>query len=90
MRNYLAGAALLIMVGFSASGCAKAVEPFQDAQRTGVDSGPAETVTMPDGFNNLATKCNHGFRIWTTYHADSPYGSVAAVRDLSCPQDSQK
>jgi len=65
----------------SLAGCSwdKSTEPFQDAPRNGTNNGPAMVVTMPDGFNNVATKCDHGNRVYTIYHGNDPYGSVAVV-----------
>ena len=34
---------------------------------------------MPDGFSNVATKCDHGNRIYVIFKSDSSYGSVAVV-----------
>jgi hypothetical protein len=64
----------------------KVTEPWKDAPRSGVtNDDPADTITMPDGFNNTATKCDHGNRIYVTYHGDNPYGSIAVVpQDPTC------
>lgn len=68
------------------AGCAKYVEPFKDAPRSGQDNGsPADVIRMPDGFSNAATKCDHGNRIYTAYHGDSRYASIAVVpADPTC------
>ena len=74
------GVAVLATVLLSANSCEKAAEPFHDAPRgKQTNDSPADVIEMPDGFNNLATKCDHGNRIYVTYHADSPYGAVAVV-----------
>jgi hypothetical protein len=39
---------------------------------------------MPDGFNNLATKCDHGQRIYVSYHGDGSYGFGFAAPDPAC------
>lgn len=87
-KMMVAGLTVGVMaVGFAACDpVGKATEPFKDAPRSGVvNDDPADTVTMPDGFNNVATKCDHGNRVYVTYHADSPYGSVAVVpNDPTC------
>lgn len=76
----IALAALAVIALSSLSGCAKMTEPFKDAPRSGVtNEEPADVVQMPDGFNNLATKCDHGNRVYVTYHGDSAYGSVTVV-----------
>jgi hypothetical protein len=78
----MAGAAmgLLLMGVLLGCGAEKLSEPFHDAPRgKQTNDSPADVIEMPDGFNNLATKCDHGNRIYVTYHADSPYGAVAVV-----------
>jgi len=71
-----------------AAGCDlgdKVTQPFQDAPRSGViNKSPADIIEMPDGFNNLATKCDHGKRIYVSYHGDSAYGFGFAVEDATC------
>ncbi len=67
------------------AGCAKYQEPFKDAPRGTTNSGSADVVTMPDGFSNMATKCDHGNRVYTLYHGDNKYGAIAVVpHDPSC------
>lgn len=62
------------------SGCTdKYSEPFKDAPRGTTNNGPADIITQPDGFSNAATKCDHGNRIYTLYHGDNKYGSIAVV-----------
>lgn len=74
----LVGAMLVGTVGCGA----KAREPFKDAPTTGSrNTAPATVIEMPDGFNNLATKCDNGNRVYVTFHGDSPYGSVSVVKD---------
>jgi hypothetical protein len=79
--------ALLILpvLALTLTGCSKFTEPFKDAPRGASNTGPADTITMPDGFSNAATKCDHGNRIYVVYHADSAYGSIAVVpQDPTC------
>jgi hypothetical protein len=77
----LALAAVLLMAGCGD----KFQQPFKDAPRTTqVNDQPAEVIFMPDGFNNLATKCDHGQRIWVSYHGDSSYGFGFAAPDPAC------
>lgn len=69
------------------TGCdfSKYTEPFKDAPRTNTeDNSPAQVITMPDGFSNLATKCVNGMRYTVAYHADSPYGAINVVADPKC------
>lgn len=77
--------AIAVVVGISSCGM-KVTEPFRDADRSRItNSEPADVVEMPDGFNNLSTKCDHGNRVYVTYHGDAPYGAIAVVPgDPSC------
>jgi len=68
--------ALLLLTGCGAD---KAQEPFKDAPRGTTNSSRADTIEMPDGFSNVATKCDHGNRIYVLFKGDSDYGSVAVV-----------
>jgi len=75
--------ALLIILITILAGCGldKQQEPFKDAPRGNTNSSPADTIEMPDGFSNVATKCDHGNRIYVIFKSDSSYGSVAVVPD---------
>lgn len=77
----------VILTGsFGLSACSgKALEPFNDADVSNQNKGPAEVINMPDGFSNVATKCDHGNRVYVVFHSNSAYGSVAVVaNDPSC------
>jgi hypothetical protein len=72
-------------VSLSACGWDKASEPWKDAPRGTVNDQPADVGTMPDGFSNYSTKCDHGNRVYVIFHGDSPYGSIAVVpQDPTC------
>ena len=79
-------AAGLALVVLSLAGCSKFTEPFKDAPRSGVDNGqPADLIRMPDGFSNAATKCDHGNRIYISYHGDAASAAIAVVpADPTC------
>lgn len=83
-RAAAAGAAAAIAL---LAGCSqKAAEPFRDAPVSGHQSSPAEVIEMPDGFSNVADKCDgHGHRVYVLFHSDGSYGSVTAVSDPGCP-----
>lgn len=64
-------------------------ESRQDAPVTGRDTGPADLINMPDGFSNVAHKCDGPNMVYVIYHGAganaSPYGSVAiAPNDPRC------
>lgn len=82
MIGLAAVAALVLLTG---AGCDKYTEPWKDAPRGVVNEGPADVGTMPDGFSNFSTKCDHGNRVYVVYHGDNPYGSIAVVpQDPTC------
>lgn len=86
-RTRVAGMAVAGVLGMTAlTGCAKFTEPFNDADISQKNDDPAEVYSFPDGFSNVASKCDeHGNRIFVVYHSDSPYGSVDVVpNDPSC------
>lgn len=81
-----AGIVAMAVISFSTA-CAgsKAAEPFNDAPVSGQNNGPAEKINMPDGFSNVATKCDHGNRIYVAFHSDGAYAAIAVVaNDPSC------
>lgn len=64
----------------------KISEPFKDAPRSSKSyEGPADVITMPDGFSNAATKCiAPGVRYTSAYHGDAPYGAISVILDPAC------
>jgi hypothetical protein len=65
----------------------KQQEPFRDAPRGETNDEPADVFTMPDGFSNGASKCDHGNRVYVVFHGNSSYGSIDVVpQDPTCPQ----
>ena len=79
-------AAVLLIL--AVTGCSNKYSQYgNDAKRTGVvNTEPADIITLPDGFSNLATKCDHGNRVYVLFHGDSGYGSVFALHDPACAQ----
>lgn len=83
LKALMLAAVLFAMMGLGA--CAKMSEPFKDAERGVTNDDPADTITFPDGFSNMATKCDHGNRVYSAFHGDSPYGAIAVVpNDPTC------
>ena len=77
------GVGVLLTAGSCDTG--KAAQPYQDADVADVNKGPADQITMPDGFSNAATKCDHGNRLYVLFHADAAYGGIAVVpNDPTC------
>lgn len=88
-RNTLLGVAAAGLVAVGAVGCEageKLSEPYRDAPRSSYhNSGPADVITMPDGFSNIATKCDRGTRVYVVFKGDNLYGAITAVpNDPTC------
>ena len=87
MRQKIIAAVAALALGGGMAGCgAKGNEPFKDAPRSGTsNTGAADTITMPDGFSNVGTKCDHGNRIYIAFHGNGSYASIAVVpADPTC------
>ena len=61
------------------TGCMKATEPYRDAPRGTTNSGPADVLTFPDGFSNIAAKCDGTTRVYVAFHGDANRSAIAAV-----------
>jgi hypothetical protein len=65
--------------------CSKRARGLEDSpiDQLHIDHGAAQVIDMPNGFGNIAVKCDHhGHRVYaTTQHA------VTVVADLDCPSD---
>lgn len=79
-------AAAGVLVVLLASGCARITEEWNDAPIERKDDGPAVVYSMPDGFANVATKCDgFGHRIYVTRGAAEGGGkAVAVIADPAC------
>lgn len=87
MRLRIALLAAAIALTSAACGMSwdKATERFDDAPRGATNDDAADIVTMPDGFSNLATKCDHGNRVYVAFKGDDNRAAVAvSVGDPSC------
>ena len=88
LKNCLRAFVLVLTLGlaFSLGGCGKIREPYKDAPVTNVTNDQAaDKITMPDGFSNLTTKCDHGNRIYVAFHGDNAYAAIAVVpQDPTC------
>jgi len=83
--TWAALAAVLAVIALVAAGCAKFTEPFKDAPTSGHNGSAAQVIEQPDGFSNMAEKCDgYGHLVVSVYHGGSPYGSVAIITDARC------
>lgn len=90
MKRKIAVVIGVILIALSFVACdenEKDKEYQNDVPRAENNTAPADVIAMPDGFSNAATKCDHGNRIYTLFHNDSPYGAIAVVaNDPSCDE----
>lgn len=70
---------VVLLASVLLAGCSKMTEPFKDAPRGATNSSPADTMTFPDGFTNVATKCDHGNRVYSAFHGDGATSAIAVV-----------
>lgn len=85
MKKYLI---LFMLMFLMLTGCSK----YNNSRGIGdspvgkQDRSPAEIIVFPDGFENVATKCDgHGRRIYTTTREAAP----VVVIDSNCPGGNQ-
>lgn len=84
-RALVAVPTVALALTLASCGLTKAQEPFQDAPRGVTNSSPADVIEMPDGFSNVATKCDHGNRVYVVFKNDNPYGAISVVpQDATC------
>ena len=80
--------AVLLAIGVPACNeDSKIMQGYQNApvNKSDRNTGPASIGTMPDGFPNYATKCDHGNRVYGMYHGDGAYGDIEVVaNDPTC------
>ena len=80
MRNrIIALAAGALLVGGACAGLEKSTEQFKDAPRGDTNKAPADIITMPDGFSNIASKCDGPNRVYVIFKGDAAYGSINVV-----------
>lgn len=78
-----AGAAV---IAGTVAGCSqKAQEPFRDSSVSSHSSAPARVIEYPDGFANIAAKCDGPNMVYSPFHGDGPDASPAvAPNDPRC------
>lgn len=74
----IGGIMLAVLAVASLSGC-KGCEGNQDAPVNSRDTVPADVINMPNGFSNVAHKCDGSNMVYVIFHGDGGYGSVAVV-----------
>lgn len=81
MKKTLMAVLLVAVLALSSCSWGKTSEPYKDAKRGKTNDSPADTLTFPDGFSNVATKCDNGNRVYVIFKGDNAYGSIAVVPD---------
>lgn len=80
-------AVALALVLLASCGTDKATEQFKDAPRGQYDKTTANVMAFPDGFSNVAHKCDGPNMVYVAFHGDSGYAAVAVVPDdPRCPR----
>ena len=81
-RLLIAACAALVFAGCGG-------EAVKDATKSGqtVDRSAAEVIAFPDGFRNVASKCDgHGHRVYSSSSGKSgTYPNLAVIDDAGCP-----
>lgn len=67
----------LIIACLAMQGCSKMLEPFNDAPVSGNNDDPAYTISFPDGFGNVARKCDGPNMVYSSFIGDGR--SIAVV-----------
>lgn len=63
----------------------KGREQFRDAPRGETNSGAADFITFPDGFSNVAAKCDGPNRVYVAFKGDANRAALAvAANDPRC------
>lgn len=76
---------LLAVLFCNSCGANKAIEPLRDAPIGDRDDSPADVFNMPDGFSNVASKCDsHGNRIFVAFKGDDNRAAIAVIKDSTC------
>jgi hypothetical protein len=87
MRRRIGRAAVLATVVLSLAGCSqKAREPFRDAPTSPErNNGPARVIEFPDGFSNMAAKCDGPNMVYSPYKGENNRTAIAvAPNDPRC------
>lgn len=81
LKGAIATAFMLGGILFGATGCLnnKATEPLKDAPTGARNQDPADIMSFPDGFSNVATKCDGPNRVYVAFKGDENRAAIAVV-----------
>lgn len=81
MKTKMVGLALAIMV--TVTSCAAALEEFNDAPVSGNNDEPAMRISFPDGFGNVAAKCDGPNMVYSAMNSNGR-GVAVVANDPRC------
>lgn len=87
VRTVVGAGVLAVVISGTAAACGdKATEPFRDAPRSPeTNSGPARVIEFPDGFSNMAAKCDGPNMVYSPYKGDDNRTAIGiAPNDPRC------
>lgn len=86
MKKYLGIIGCIIVAGLGVMSCSKAEEPFKDAPKQPTrNDDPAQIIEMPDGFSNVAGKCDGPNYVYVAFKGDSNRAAIGiAPNDPRC------
>jgi len=79
--------AVLVVAALATAGCSEDYKTQRgrgDAPVGPADDSPGEIINFPDGYPNVATKCNHGHRIYVSTKVSDKAIQMTIVEDPSC------
>jgi len=87
MKKFAISITAAALLALTLTGCGKATEQFKDAPVSSHDDSAATVLNFPDGFSNVATKCDGPNRVYVIFHNDKPYGAISVVpNDPRCTE----
>jgi hypothetical protein len=86
MKTRIALALVSLLFVTSCAGMDKATEQYKDAPRGKADNSAADTINFPDGFSNVAVKCDGPNRVYVAFKGNDNRAAIAVVgNDDRCP-----
>jgi len=71
---------VIVVAALALAGCTdKATEQFNDAPRGSNNDEKADTMSFPDGYSNVAHKCDGPNMVYSAFKGDANRSAVAVV-----------
>ncbi len=61
------------------TGLSKVTERFKDVPRGATNREKADIILMPDGFSNVASKCDGPNRVYVVFKSNAAYGALSVA-----------